>query len=729
MSLGRIIYLTFFGVTTICMCILIAQLGNKVYAITDATNVWQATTSLPLKVASTSVSSFNGKLYIFGGANTIDYSAIYTSSFSANGSIAAWSSANNILPQTRYWAAAAQKGSRIYILGGSSLNIPGNFTDIVSYSMIQDDGEVSSWQTLDSIPQKLGMGAAAIIGDRIYFAGGFNNGGASNKVYSAVINSDGTLGKWSTAGNMPEARYGLSMLSYNGHLIILGGYNGGYLSTVYKTTPASDGTVSSWQATTEFPFPIYRTAATIVGSQIITVGGALALQCPSCGAFSSTRVYYADLAIDGSVGEWKLSDNRLPSEVHGASVAQVGDYLYLMGGYNSGNNHYLDSVYFTKLNLEATLNVPLLKQTDPLWSSQTYDSSAINIATWGCALTSAAMVFQHHHITKLPDGTVLNPGTLNTWLKSRPRGYIGASVNWIELAVLSKLAKSRNPSFSFDALEFKKTYSYNPGQLKQDLKDNIPGILEVDNHQHFLVATGTSGNTFLINDPYYDVTKLDQVHGNAFSSLGRFIPSNTDLSYMEIVIDDGVSIIVKDANGNVVGQGFTDQPSSPDGTRKGSKLNFYYVPQPSNGDYTVILSSPTTKSYKLQSLLYDINGNLAFKDINGVMGSSSEDTFSITFNSNRNQATNISQNYSFDSLVSDLELLYSQKLITNLGVYMAMREDALQAKKLAPKSKVSAKAIMGSLLTILESNHKKTVKDAAYQILKPEIVFLQISLK
>lgn len=729
MSLGRIACTAFFIIFGISLNILFVPLKNQVYATSDATNDWQTTLNLPLKVASSSISNFNGRLYLFGGANTIDSSAIYTSLFSDNGSIAAWGSANNTLPQTRYWSATAQKDSRVYILGGSSLNIPGNFTDMVSSATIQNSGDISSWQTFNSIPQKLGMGAAAVIGDRVYFAGGFNNGGASNRVYSAVINSDGTLGDWSTAGNMPEARYGLSMLSYNGHLIILGGYNGGYLSTVYKTTPASNGAISSWQATTEFPFPIYRTAATIVGSQIITVGGALALQCPSCGAFSSTRVYYADLGNDGSVGEWKLSDNRLPSEVHGAGVAQVGDYLYLLGGYNSGNDHYLDSVYFTKLSLETTLNVPLLKQTNPLWASQIYDSSATNIAAWGCALTSAAMVFQYHHVTKLPDGTALNPGTLNAWLKARPKGYVGASINWVELAALSKLAKSKNPSFSFDALEFKKTYLYNPAQLKQDLKDNIPGILEVDNHQHFLVATGTSGNTFLINDPFYDVTKLDQVHGNAFSSLGRFIPSNTDLSYMEIAIDDGVSIIVKDANGNIVGQGFTDQPSNPDGTSKGTKLNFYYVPQPSNGDYTVILSSLTTKSYKLQSLLYDINGNLVFKDINGVIGSSSGDTFSITFNKNSNQATNVSQNYSFDSLISDLDLLYSQKLITNLGVYMAMREDALQAKKLAPKSKISAMAIMDALLTILESNHKKTVKEEAYQILKPEVVLLQASLK
>ncbi len=107
----------------------------------------------------------------------------------------------------------------------------------------------------------------------------------------------------------------------------------------------------------------------------------------------------------------------------------------------------------------VVLNVPLLKQNDPAWGSMEYDTASLwnpanpSISAWGCALTSAAMVFKYYGYEKLPDGSALNPGTLNNWLKAN-NGYtrIG-EVNWIALSTLSRLAKNKNEIEDFNALK------------------------------------------------------------------------------------------------------------------------------------------------------------------------------------------------------------------------------------------------------------------------------------
>lgn len=708
-------------------------LSQQAFASNDPTTSWSSVNNLPNKTASAVSTSINGKLYLFGGANSIDFSQVYTSTSSANGQISNWESVSPFLPQTRYWGAFANKGDTIYIIGGASLNSPGIFVNTVYSSRLQSNGTISPWQSFTPLPNKLGMGAAAVVGNRVYYAGGFNSSGVSKKVYSAPINTDGSLGQWIESGEMPESRQGLSMLSYNGYIIIIGGYNGSYLSTVYKTTPGSDGKITSWKATTSFPYPVYRTSAVIVGDKIVAAGSALVQIC--CNALSSQKVFYADIDSEGNVGEWVLSENLLPSPLHAAGIARVGDYLYLIGGYNNWSNQYLDSVYVTKLNLEIDLNVPLIKQTDAQWGSKIYDTAnkwapagEQGIFQWGCALTSAVMVFQYHEITKLPDGTLLTPRTLNEWLKSQSDGYVNSGwVNWIALSRLSKIAKSKNPEFSYDGLEYKRISGFDSTSLTNDLKNNIPNILEEP--KHFIVAKGTKTSTFKINDPFYERYELSS-YSNTALSMGRYIPSHTDLSYMMFVVDDGVKITVRDKNGEVVGEGFSQQPLDEDGGtgKSGVAKYFYYVPKPADNAYSVILSSDAVRQYTLESFLYDRNGEVNMDSKAGIIGDF-KDSFTISFNNIDSKKSKITPDYSFDSLISDLDLLYSKGLITNLGVYKSMKEHVLQAKKNASTNKKLASSVIGSFQTILETNRKKTVKEEAYQIIKPQVVYLLNSLK
>lgn len=692
----------------------------------EVTNSWTSTTSLPQTRASLASIGESGNLYIFGGATTDDYASIFRSSQNVDGTISSWDSAGD-LPETRYWMASAKNENRIYILGGAKFDGGETHKNTVYSATILPDGTISPWQTFNSLPAARSLGAAAILNDRIYFAGGFNNGGYSNKVYSAPINpDDGSLGAWAQVGVMPQNRIGLGMIEHNGHLLILGGDSGGGpINTVYKTTPDESGSISSWQPLNLLPGAVYRGGWVKVGDILMSVGGQ--------GFSGSTdNIYYTTLNTDGTVGDWHESVNHLPIKIHGGHASILGNYLYYFGGFQSQTNSYHSSVFFAKLNLETDLNVPLLKQTDPTWGAQIYDKANLwqpndpGIDASGCALTSATMVFLYHGLSKLPDGTSIDPGTLNTWLKEN-RGYVGGYVSWSRLSDLSELAKSQNPSFIFNSLEFQRINGYNPTQLKEDLENNIPGILGVPGH--FIVGKGILGNSFSINDPFYNRTSLND-YSNTFSSLGRFIPSNSDVSYIELAIDDGVNLSVKNENGSAVGEGFTQEPYTVEGVESTNlPLYFYLVAKPDNGKYEINVISETPKEYNLVIRLHDEDGNLIEKTIEGIALPVNKDIFTINFNKVENSESNIIQSVTFDSLISDLDYFYDNSAFKNYGGYNSLRVKLIQAKKLFNKGKLAdAKVILLEFIEELEVGKGETISEEAYLIIKPQASALYNSL-
>ena len=107
------------------------------------------------------------------------------------------------------------------------------------------------------------------------------------------------------------------------------------------------------------------------------------------------------------------------------------------------------SVDFTEMYIDylmvesvwGELIFPYYSQLDPLWASDEYDSASswaeedqYGIGRWGCALTSAAMVFAHHEVNSPIDGLESTPKVLNEWLRAQPDGYVrNGLVNWIAL--------------------------------------------------------------------------------------------------------------------------------------------------------------------------------------------------------------------------------------------------------------------------------------------------------
>ena len=410
---------------------------------------------------------------------------------------------------------------------------------------------------------------------------------------------------------------------------------------------------------------------------------------------------------------------------------------YAVRLYSSGNNNSLDSIS----NLEVCdsngcpsnsptptptptlppvhLAVPLVKQTANPWQSQVYDSAnswapnSPTINSWGCALTSAAMVFQYNGIQKMPNGADLNPGTMNAWLKSQPDGYLrNGLVNWLALQRLSQLIKLafNNPNYTADALEWKWLSSNTNTQVLSDLQNNLPDILSEPGH--FIVSTGTQGSTYTINDPYYPKTLLTD-YGDTFNYGGQFKPSHTDLSYVMLVGDSTVNFSASDGNGNPIGQQIDESPiqnPSDLSQTSGEDLHVFYIPQPQDGNYTVQISGNSNQNVSISRYVYDEHGNVSENTVNEQLNSTGQKSITIP-----------SQKISFTTLLSDIQNLYSIGEISKGGM-TALNSLARSAQKSANKhNKFAEKVQLQAMLFLVRSGLGLHITPGAQTFLEGDI--------
>jgi hypothetical protein len=450
-------------------------------------------------------------------------------------------------------------------------------------------------------------------------------------------------------------------------------------------------------------------------------------------SFSNGETYHVRVDIEENNVKLYI-DNQLIKDYTAIDDIPPGR-IGLRGGTGADPNSetYYDNIIVTS----SEINVPPLKQTDPAWGSQVYDSADLwspndpSIGSYGCAMTSATMVLQYYGIQNLPDGTPLNPGSLNTWLKGQPDGYVdGGLLNWLAITKLAKQAgeSAYNPGFTYDSLEFK-WGGNDTAALIDDLTNNIPDILE--EHGHFIVAKGVDGNSFAINDPYYNRESLND-YGDTFLSTRRYIPANSDLSYLQFVVDKNVTVKLTNANGNDVGEQHIEEPLENDnnpGSTTGEALKIVLLPKPTTGTYHLTLSSPTTTSYHLSTYMYtqDADVNM-FKDF-GFLDNDKQDTYTLNFDKTSKDKNTRHKDITFATMIADVKEGVSLNLIKEtaeksmLSLLENAQNDVEKHHPLPAQNKLEA------LGHELNAQKGKAIQEEAYSILTSDLSALEDSLR
>lgn len=336
----------------ICIVLLFLALLLSFSIYVAASDNWVETSGLPLALASQYSFKYNAHVYSIGGSADSTYQANYYSAINSDDSLAPWENTSASLPPLS-WIEGANRSNYVYILGGVNSSVV-NVNSVYLGMIDNTTGDITNWQQLSPLPQELSLGASAISENYIFYAGGNTNssdpwGSATQEIYKSTINlSDGTIGTWGIAGNLPEKMIQFTMLSKNGYLYIFGGWTqtGVVRNNVQRAQINSDGTINEWQDLPPLPKAVARSGITIVGDYIVSVGG-------NDGTVNLDNIYFSKFNSDGTITPWQTSPVILPSVNCCGKLISTDTSLYLIGGYD--NSGYTNKVYYA--NASAALGI------------------------------------------------------------------------------------------------------------------------------------------------------------------------------------------------------------------------------------------------------------------------------------------------------------------------------------------------------------------------------------
>ncbi len=256
---------------------------------------WTGTASLPRSLYLHSVSATDTHVYVVGGWNStappIDRlrHEVFRAPILAGGGLGPWTELSSAFPLSIDLHNSVIVNNRLYVLGGWNGAVPLN---TVYFANINSNG-ISNWIQAAPLPQKLYRMSATTFNGYIYVAGGYDTKNAQATVYFAKVNGDGTLSSWQETTPLPSARYYHQLVVHDGRLVVIAGRsNSSILSDVYSAIPNSNGTIGDWQDEPALPEAIYRFAAastTLRGSDVIYVVSGL-----TPGNIHRDKVYHSE---------------------------------------------------------------------------------------------------------------------------------------------------------------------------------------------------------------------------------------------------------------------------------------------------------------------------------------------------------------------------------------------------------------------------------------------------
>ncbi len=271
---------------------------------------------------------------------------------------------------------------------------------------------------------------------------------------------------------------------------------------------------------------------------------------------------------------------------------------------------------------QPQLSVPLIKQTDPNWADEEYDTASQwiseypgsnpTIHDWGCNLVSQLMVMKYHGIDKLPTGEDLSPLNLNNWLINN-HGYINAPyTGLINRKIISRLTALNTDQYQTPSLEFRYVAENLIPTAIAEIKQGRPVILELDGH--FVVGTGYTSNEqdLIINDPGYNIQLLSE-HPKTLKSVRTYTPSFTDLSYLEVITKPDTNVQLTHRNGEPVEEVSTYIESLSPLTNQSvptQQVQLVELAKPAANTYLITLENPADQPAIASIKSYAADGQL-----------------------------------------------------------------------------------------------------------------------
>lgn len=281
----------------------------------------------------------NGNLYVIGGRDnggTILSSLAYTS-INSDGTLGTWANTSNSLGTAVENASAVVYGNKLYVIGGE--NSSGTEQAIVQTTTLNFGGNTAgafSNVTNGNLDTARSKHTAEIYNKYIYVVGGDSGSGRLDTIEYIALESDGDIdtsagaGCWDSTETFSTARYNHATVVYNGFLYVLGGNtSGGQTNDVRYAPINSDGSIGTWSTSTVLPSSVEGLTANAYNGSIFITGG-------YDGTDQQTAVRYIALRRDGSLSSsWTTSSVSLLNDVQDHTVNVYAGHMIVTGGYDS----------------------------------------------------------------------------------------------------------------------------------------------------------------------------------------------------------------------------------------------------------------------------------------------------------------------------------------------------------------------------------------------------------
>lgn len=485
-------------------------------------------------------------------------------------------------------------------------------------------------------------------------------------------------------------------------------------------------------------------------------------------SYPNGQTYHLKITVNKNNISVEIDGNLVRDFTSNIDILPSGRIALRAGtGADRNSETYFDNITVT--SNDNTLPVPYYSQNASPWGPTEYDNASLvsleepTMDRWGCAVTSAAMVLNYHGMTQFADGTKIDPGTLNQWLKNNNGYTIGKSSKgpfaYILWPAISKLSQEL-----FDAgksqvkLEHKREYPSpaTDSLIKDDLTvQKIPDILQVisaSTSGHFVVATGIAGNGYALNDPEWNVPDLSSF-GDKYYQLDRYVPSQTNLSYLVIVSNPNAHFLLTNSNGQKVGSivqnGQTQQYneitdasyavenpiSNPNtaGTMQqlGGSSRVLLYRMPTDDTYILTISGAIQKDYDMSVIQYQQDGKDTKLHVTGLVNQDAPDTYSL--NVSQTQPASLTRSITIDDVINDLNEAKKVEYIQDNSMYKHLlmlltqvKADILRNRQEIQKRIVKNLNKFEEQLLIMKK--ARQINDIGYQLLLDDITLLRQTL-
>ncbi len=204
-------------------------------------------TPMPTARAAFGLAVSETHLFIVGGTARTGVPQTLSTALLDDGTLGPWNE-SPALPATRVHITAVITKGFVYAVGG--FDAPAHFAEVYR-GRIRDDGTVSAWDTVTSLPSGRSHNSTVVVRDAIYVVGGLEGTTPAASTLRAVVSADGTLGAWESVGTFPSSVSTHGSFVIGDAIYVVAGYFGDYNSQrvsarVQRALVSETGAVGPW---------------------------------------------------------------------------------------------------------------------------------------------------------------------------------------------------------------------------------------------------------------------------------------------------------------------------------------------------------------------------------------------------------------------------------------------------------------------------------------------------